>query len=331
MKYSIVIPVYNAEKFVLKALNCLKDQTFKDIEIIIVNDGSSDNSESLVLGFKKDNPSLDIKYQLNENAGPSNARNTGIELATGDYICFLDADDYYDIHLFEEIEKMISKDTDILYFGFNEYNEAGERVLLFTDYFKYFDNLSGIEMAKKKYLKETWLNNCNEIYRLSLIKEKGIRYIEGVYSGEDANFIYKCLMNSKVVKCLQKEYFYHVCNDQSLFRSEFSEKNVTEFKAIEDTLNYIKENDIPEIYDYIYSLYYHTRVTVSKKILTGVKWTQYCKFNKLVKQYIPKVKKPKNLYFNKKQKFETNLFNFSRLFFFLVVKFYYATHKEQKQ
>lgn len=329
MKYSIVIPVYNAERFISKALECLKDQTYKDIEIVVVNDGSTDNSESLILDFQKNNPSLAIKYQRNENAGPSNARNTGIELATGDYICFLDADDYYDIHLFEEIEKMISKDIDVIYFGFNEYNEEEKTLFEFTSTFKYFESLTGIEACKKKYLKETWLNNCNEIYKLDLIKKNNIRYLEGVYAGEDANFIYRCLMNAKVVKSLPKEYFYHVCNDSSLFHIPFSDKNVTEFKAIEHTLNYIKENNIPELYDYIYSLYYHTRVTVSKKITTSVKWTQYCKFNKLVKQYIPKVKKPKVLYFNKKQKLETTLFNCSRLLFFWFVKFYYATHKEQ--
>lgn len=327
MKYSIVIPVYNAEVFISSTLECLKKQTYQNIEIIVVNDGSTDKSESLILDFKKSNPSLDIKYQRNENKGPSNARNTGIELATGDYICFLDADDSYDIHLFEEIEKVITKDVDVLYFGFNEYDESGKLVFTFTDSFKYFPELTGVEAAKKKYLKETWLNNCSEIYKLDLIKKHNTRYIEGVYLGEDANFIYKNLMNAKVVKCLPKELFYHILNSKSLFQTEFSEKNVTEFKAIEDTLKYIKENNIPELYDYLYSLYYHTRITVSKKILASVKWTQYCKFNKLVKKYIPKIKKPKNLYFNRKQKFETRLFNFSRFFFFLFFKFYFFVHK----
>ena len=298
------------------------------MEIILVNDGSTDNSESIILDFKKSNPSLNIKYQRNENRGPSNARNTGIELANGDFICFLDADDYYDVHLFEELDKIIEKDTDICYFGFIEYNEKGEQVDNFASCgFKYFPPMPGREMFKKKYLKETWLNNCNEVYRLDLINKNHIRYIEGVYLGEDANFIYKCLLNARVVKCLEKDYFYHNCVDTSLFRSTFSAKHATEFKAIEDTLSYLEERHEDELYDYIYSLYYHTRVTVAKKILTSVKWTQYFKFNKLVKQYIPKIKKPKVLYFNKKQKFETRLYNFSRLLFFWFVKLYYVRKK----
>ncbi len=327
MKYSVVIPVYNAEKYILKALECLKEQTYKGVEIIVVNDGSTDKSEELILGFKKSNPSIDIKYQRNENSGPSKARNTGIDLATGDYICFLDADDYYDVHLFEEIEKVISRDIDILYFGFNEYDEQGKQLMTFTDDFKYFPKSTGMEIAKKKYLKETWLNNCNEIYRLDLIKKNNIRYLEGVYLGEDANFIYKCLLNAKVVECLPKELFYHICNDKSLFRNEFSMKNVTEFKAIENTLDYIKEHDYLEFYDYIYSLYYHTRVTVAKKMIESLRWHQGFKFKKMVKSYIPKVKKPKELYFNKKQKFETRLYIFSKLMFFCFVKMYQSIKK----
>ena len=72
----------------------------------------------------------------------------------------------------------------------------------------------------------------------------------------------------------------------SLFRSTFSAKHATEFKAIEDTLSYLKERHEDELYDYIYSLYYHTRVTVAKKILTSVKWTQYFKFNKFVSSFL---------------------------------------------
>ena len=72
----------------------------------MVNDGSTDNTEAVVLKFIKDNPQLDIEYRCNKDAGPSTARNTGIELAKGDYICFLDSDDYYDENLFEAKPRM---------------------------------------------------------------------------------------------------------------------------------------------------------------------------------------------------------------------------------
>lgn len=328
MKYTIVIPFYNSEQFILRPLNSLKNQVYKNIEIIVVNDGSKDNGEQVVLDFIRDNPKLDIKYRRIENSGPSTARNIGIELATGDYICFLDSDDYYDEKLFDEIEKMISSNIDVVYWGTDEHNGAGDLVDEYQNMFKYEDNLTGIEAAKKKYLKDIWLCNCNEIYKLSIIKEKNIRYLDGVFAGEDANFIYRVLFNSKKVKVLPKNYFHQVVRDNSLFRDKFSEKHLTEFKALEHTLNYIQENNIPEVYDCIYSLYYYTRITVAKRLVNNLRWYQGCKFRKQVKQYIPKIKKRKPLIYNRKQKTETRIYNFSRVAFFLFVKTYYTLRKK---
>ena len=328
MKYSIVIPCYNSEQFILRPLNSLKNQVYKNIEIIVVNDGSKDNSEQIVLDFIKDNPKLDVKYRRIENSGPSTARNVGIELATGDYICFLDSDDYYDEHLFDELEKTSAKDVDVIYWGTDERNEEGVLVDEYQNSFKYEDDLTGFEAAKKKYLKEIWLNNCNEVYKLSIIKDNNIRYLDGVYAGEDANFIYRCLFNSKKVKVLNKNYFHQVVRSTSLFRDKFSEKFLTEFTAIENTLQYIKDHNVPDLYDYLYSDYYHTRINVAKRLVRNLKCGQGCKFKKLCKQYIPQIKKRKPLILNRKQKTETKIYNFSKILFFWFVKFYDKTHKK---
>ncbi len=328
MKYTIVIPAYNSEKFILRPLNSLKNQEYKNLEIIVVNDGSKDNTEQVVKDFIKDNPSMDIKYRCIENSGPSTARNIGIDLATGDYICFLDSDDYYDEKLFKEVDEMISSDIDILYWGTDEHNEDGQLLDEYQNMFKYVDNLTGIEVAKKKYTKEIWLCNCNEIYKLSIIKDNNIRYLDGVYAGEDANFIYRCCFNAKKVKCLAKNYFHQVVRSDSLFRDKFSEKFLTEFTAIENTLQYIEEHNIPEVYPYIYSLYYHTRVTVAKRLVNNLRWYQAGKFQRLNRKYIPKIKKKKPLIFNKKQKIETRIYNFDKVLFFLFVKTYFHLKKK---
>ena len=328
MKYSIVIPCYNSEQFILRPLNSLKKQVYKNLEIIVVNDGSKDNSEQVILDFIKDNQKLDVKYRRIENSGPSTARNVGIELATGDYICFLDSDDYYDEHLFEELEKIAAKDVDVIYWGTDERNEEGVLVDEYQNSFKYEDDLTGVEAAKKKYLKEIWLNNCNEVYKLSIIKDNNIRYLDGVYAGEDANFIYRCLFNSKKVKVLNKNYFHQVVRSTSLFRDKFSDKFLTEFTAIENTLQYIKDHNIPDLYDYLYSDYYHTRINVAKRLVRNLKCGQGCKFKKLCKQYIPQIKKRKPLILNRKQKTETKIYNFSKILFFWFVKFYDKTHKK---
>ncbi|TBX68738.1 glycosyltransferase family 2 protein [Flavobacterium silvisoli] len=90
-KFSVIIPLYNKEKFVAKTINSVLDQTFTDYEIIVINDGSTDNSERVILSFTDSR----IHYFATHNHGASAARNTGIEKAGGDYICFLDADDYW--------------------------------------------------------------------------------------------------------------------------------------------------------------------------------------------------------------------------------------------
>lgn len=328
MKYSVVIPFYNSEGFILNALNCLKNQTHKDIEVILINDGSKDNSEDVVLTFKNENPNMNIVYKKIKNSGPSTARNIGIDLASGDFISFLDSDDTYSPNLFEEVEKVVNDEIDVIYWGFDIRNEKNVVNFKFLDTFKYLDNLTGIECAHHKYKRDIWLNNCNECYRLDMVKKHHIKYLEGVYAGEDANFIYLNLFNARKVRVIPQDLFHNNERSESLFHHDFSEKHVTEFKAIENTLQYIKDNNIQGIYDDINSLYYHTRVTVAKRIVKSLKWYQVCKFKKLNKQYIPKMKKPKVLDFNKKQKIETKVYNLSRFIFFYFVKFYFAIHKE---
>ena len=103
--FSVVIPVYNKEKFVAKTLKSVLDQTFTDFEIIIVNDGSTDKSEVKILEFKNSR----IQYYSKKNEGVAVARNFGIEKATSDYICFIDADDFWFPNFLETMHRFISE------------------------------------------------------------------------------------------------------------------------------------------------------------------------------------------------------------------------------
>lgn len=330
MKYSIIIPVYNAEKYVLKALESLKNQTYQDIEIVVVNDGSTDKSEEVILDFIKFNPKLNVKYQLNKNAGPSTARNAGIQLSTSEYICFLDADDRFECHLFEDATKLLEKDptADAIYYGFDDLDENDNIINHYLDVFSYMDELNGIEVVQNKYLKKIWPMTCNIIYRRDIIVNNDVTYPEGVYLGEDACFIYKAFMNCKRVRALPKSYYLKTYIPTSLWNNKFSGKCITEFKAIRNTLAYIEEHHIEGVFDYINSLYYHTRVTVAKKMIKASKWYQVFKFMKMNRKYIPKLKKPKVLIFSRKQKVETGIYNFSKFLFFYFVKFFFVFHEE---
>ena len=103
--YSVIIPTYNRAKLISEAIKSVLEQTFKDWELIIVDDGSTDNTKETVQKFYDER----IKYHYQENQERSAARNTGIDLATGDYLCFLDSDDYYLENHLQSFKKVIDK------------------------------------------------------------------------------------------------------------------------------------------------------------------------------------------------------------------------------
>ena len=109
-KVSVIVPVYNVEDYIEKCLNSLVNQTLEDIEIIIVNDGSKDNSENIIKSFLSRYPQK-IKYLKKENGGLSDARNYGIPYAIGEYIAFLDSDDYVELDTYENMYNLAKKEN----------------------------------------------------------------------------------------------------------------------------------------------------------------------------------------------------------------------------
>ncbi|WP_316832393.1 glycosyltransferase family A protein [Pedobacter aquatilis] len=114
---SVVIPVYNASKTILNTLESVKNQTFKDFDIVVVNDGSTDNSDSIVNDFILNNPMLEINYIVQENAGVSAARNCGLKFASGSWIALLDSDDQWLPTKLERQMEVIKANSDIEFLG----------------------------------------------------------------------------------------------------------------------------------------------------------------------------------------------------------------------
>ena len=112
MKFSVIVPVYNVENYLKKCLNSIKNQTFKDFEVIIINDGSTDNSQEIIDNYVRSD-SKRFRSFKQENQGLSVARNNGIKKATGDYLFFIDSDDYVDENLFENLNNKIKSRTDL--------------------------------------------------------------------------------------------------------------------------------------------------------------------------------------------------------------------------
>ena len=165
-KFSIIMPGYNVEDYIERAVNSVLNQTEKDFELIIVNDGSTDNTKKICDEFKDKK----IKIVHKKNGGLSDARNEGVKKATGEYLIFIDSDDYWDKDLLKEINKSLDNDPDLVRFQIREVTDKNEK----TDYKeKTFKNKSGEEafdlITKYHFVENAWAYAIKREYYL---KEK---------------------------------------------------------------------------------------------------------------------------------------------------------------
>ena len=166
---SIIVPVYNAEKYLVKCLDSLVNQTKKNIEIILVNDGSKDKSIDILNEYKEKYPDM-ITIISQENQGQSAARNSGIENATGKYIAFVDSDDYVSKNMFEKLyEKAIEKDYDIVASNVNcVYPDKNLEIHSGVD----FESTEMTKEEKSKLLLNMYTVVWNKIYKREIFENK---------------------------------------------------------------------------------------------------------------------------------------------------------------
>ena len=158
-KFSIIIPVYNVEKYLKKCLDSIKNQSYKDYEVIIVNDGSTDNSKDILDEY-------DYKVINQKNQGLSVARNNGVKKATGEYLIFVDSDDYIEKDLLKEINKSLTNNPDIVRY---QANEVSDKTIPYSE--ESFENKNGVEafklITKYHYVENAWLYAIKRDYYVS--------------------------------------------------------------------------------------------------------------------------------------------------------------------
>lgn len=247
MKISIIVPIYNMEKYLKRSLESLVAQTFSDLEIILVDDGSTDASYLICSEYAKNDDRIILIHK--ENGGLSSARNAGLERATGDYIGFMDSDDYilrdmyeYLAHIYEETK------ADIICCGISRvYTERGKAYNT--------RSFSGIQIySKQEALYRFQLNNdigCaawNKIFRKDVVKNLNFEPYKRL---EDSRYVCKAIMNSEnIAYGADVKYIYEIRNG-SITRSGFDERsydilNVTDANY-KDFVSCMKEEYNPEI------------------------------------------------------------------------------------
>ncbi|GAA0477481.1 hypothetical protein IRB23M11_15260 [Alkalibacterium sp. m-11] len=209
--FSVIMPVYKVEDYVEKAIVSILAQDYKDFELIIVNDGTPDNSMQIVEKYALKDSRIKVINQRNK--GLSAARNTGLKAATGEYVCFVDSDDEVDSYLLSFTKEILDEcSPDILMFGMYAETIAEDEGVSETEYWKIDRSNWARENFKKLTVDDTFLNlmgyATNKLYKLELLKKHSIFFNEDIYFLEDIEFnekVYKVINTMTIID----DCFYH--------------------------------------------------------------------------------------------------------------------------
>lgn len=245
MKISVIIPVYNTEKYLEQCLESVLNQTLQDIEIICVDDGSTDNSLEILKTFAQKDKRIIILTQ--QNQGQSVARNKGIEIAKGEYIGFVDSDDWISSEMLEKMYANAEEfESDITMCSFTIFNEKTAETNT-SDSYMSLDLFPNTFENRNFSFKETYdfifricVSPCNKIYKRDFIIKNNILFPEGLFF-EDNVFFYKAFMQSERNSLIKKPFYtYRVGTGTSTVTSVDSRK-LDFFKVFSQIEIFLKE------------------------------------------------------------------------------------------
>ena len=250
---SIVIPVYNAEKYLEQCLNSIKNQTYKNFEVILVNDGSDDNSENICKSFSEEDARF--KYFTKSNGGASSARNFGLDNVTGDYITFIDADDWVDEnHLEVLINNIKDNNSDMAISSIKKFDMSNNfHFRMYSNQEKYLLNFG--KMSKDELLvklpKLILASNSYKIAVSKLFKKElvtDVRFDESIVYGEDLEFFFKIYNNINSISYIDEvTYVYRLHDERS--SSKFGQLHMEQELAIYKKMyERIEELGLPTIH-----------------------------------------------------------------------------------
>ena len=221
-KLSVIIPVYNNEKYLERCFNSIINQNINDLEIIVVNDGSTDDSDKIIQKYEKNHK--EIKYYQKENTGVADSRNYGIEKATGKYIMFLDADDYLDSALYKKIKKYIDEDIDLIKYKIQIVDKNEKTIELIQG--ATFEKTRGEEGFAKLYSTDVLLDSpCAYIIKKEIFEKNNLKFKVGT-EHEDFGLIPFIIVFAKTMVSINFYGYYYVQTDNSITRNNDYSKNI---------------------------------------------------------------------------------------------------------
>ena len=297
-KISVIVPIYNVELYLKKCIDSILNQTYSNLEIILVDDGSTDSSGEICDTYAN---KKNVVIIHKKNGGLSSARNAGLDVATGKYISFIDSDDYIEPDMYEKMISVIEKtDKDIACCGriVNVYG-SHENVEFTVPEIKEYTKTEAIRQVL--LLGEIDVSACDKIYKKELFNK--IRYPEGKIS-EDAAIIMELLNQSNGVVHAAEPFYHYVLRKRSISKSSYSVKNLDVLENIKSTEKYINKyyselNDDYKIYACLTSAAQLILINGDKQAKKQFQ-TAYLELKKYFNDGYKQTKKRSNITFKKK-------------------------------
>ena len=238
MEFSVIVPIYNAEKTIERCLNSVMSQTFRDFEVLLINDGSTDNSLEKCISISKNDKRISIISQ--KNSGPSFARNKGLDIAKGKRIVFVDSDDYLENNCLQIIhEKFLEDDYDAVFISFNVI--CGQ--LKTKKIYKNFNSLSlqdlMVSLSNRNMFGYTW---C-KVFNKNIVGT--IRFDKNLYLMEDELFTIKVISKCKNIGIINEPiYNYIIGNSNALTQKTYPDYCIIRNKIYKEWKSYINSNEL---------------------------------------------------------------------------------------
>lgn len=299
IKVSVIVPVYNVEQYLPKCLDSLVHQTLEEIEILVVNDGSPDHSQRIIDEYAARYPQK-VRAFVKENGGLSDARNYGVKKATGEYIAFIDSDDYVDLDMFEQMyQKAISTGAQVVCCPLSHEYENKTRKTF------YDQELFGKNVRQSPKIL-TYGNSFahNKIYQRAFWLENDFQFPLRQWF-EDSYLIYNVMLAANQVELVNIPFMHYVRFREDSITNQFDMRIFDIFKSIESIVTYYKEqaafDDLKEELEYICLRHVTARIKLLRKapdLETGLRY-----IHEMIEQldrYFPKWRK--NRYFKTARK-----------------------------
>lgn len=307
---SVIVPVYNVEKYLEKCVNSILNQTYKNLEIILIDDGSPDGCPEMCDNLAKTDGRIKVIHK--QNGGLSDARNVGIENATGKLISFVDSDDFLNTNYFETLYKNLTKtnsDISICSFVSVQENEIVDTTEFNSCEVLTFTGMQKLEQLYSKDHHVEFVTAWGKLYKTSLFET--IKYPKGKINEDE--FVCHKLLDSASKVCYQPvKYYYYLQRENSIMHQHYTKKNLAVFDAYTDRFLLFKQKDTNLATNALYE-YLSTIISRYYKFDKGERQTLL----KIYNEYYGKEKKYiKSL--SKKRKLKLFLFKYFRIFY----KFY---------